>query len=68
MQTVALINYGSGNLRSAEKALVKAAVVKPEKTRLTSYGFTTFGAFLSGDDTRVFGLDGTNILERKVCP
>ena len=25
MQTVALINYGSGNLRSAEKALVKAA-------------------------------------------
>ena len=25
MQSVALINYGSGNLRSAEKALVKAA-------------------------------------------
>ncbi|MBP7650687.1 MAG: imidazole glycerol phosphate synthase subunit HisH, partial [Phenylobacterium sp.] len=25
MQTVALIDYGSGNLRSAEKALVKAA-------------------------------------------
>jgi glutamine amidotransferase len=25
MQTVALINYGSGNLRSAEKALIKAA-------------------------------------------
>jgi glutamine amidotransferase len=25
MQTVALINYGSGNLRSAEKALVRAA-------------------------------------------
>jgi glutamine amidotransferase len=25
MQTVALINYGSGNLRSAEKALLKAA-------------------------------------------
>ena len=25
MQDVALINYGSGNLRSAEKALVKAA-------------------------------------------
>ena len=25
MQTVALINYGSGNLRSADKALVKAA-------------------------------------------
>ena len=25
MQTVALIDYGSGNLRSAEKALVRAA-------------------------------------------
>jgi len=25
MQSVALIDYGSGNLRSAEKALVKAA-------------------------------------------
>src|SRR6516162_3317321 len=25
MQTLALINYGSGNLRSAEKALVRAA-------------------------------------------
>ena len=25
MQSVALINYGSGNLRSAEKALIRAA-------------------------------------------
>ena len=25
MQKVALINYGSGNLRSAEKALIRAA-------------------------------------------
>jgi glutamine amidotransferase len=31
MTTVALIDYGSGNLRSAEKALVKAAEVLPDR-------------------------------------
>src|SRR3981081_4323639 len=30
MQSVALINYGSGNLRSAEKALIRAADGKSE--------------------------------------
>src|ERR1700709_61073 len=30
MQSIALINYGSGNLRSAEKALVRAADGKSE--------------------------------------
>ena len=42
MQSVALINYGSGNLRSAEKALIRAADGKSQivvtNDRITAVG------------------------------
>jgi glutamine amidotransferase len=36
MQSVALIDYGSGNLRSAEKALQKAAAGQPRPARIVA--------------------------------
>lgn len=44
-----------------------AEVVKPERELLTSYGYVTFGAFLSGTEARVFGFEATNLQERTVC-
>jgi glutamine amidotransferase len=64
MQSVALIDYGSGNLRSAEKALVKAADGRAEivvtcdpqvvanADRLVLPGVGAFAACMSALDTR----------------
>ena len=65
MQSVALINYGSGNLRSAEKALVRAAdgtskiVVTDDPDviavadRIVLPGVGAFGACMSALEARV---------------
>jgi len=45
----------------------KGDVIKPDEKLLTSYGLTTYGAFLSGSEASVFALDGTSVHEKRVC-
>ena len=81
MQDVALINYGSGNLRSAEKALVKAAdgrariivtddpAVVAAADRVVLPGVGAFAACMSALQARPGLVEGmTEAVQRKGAP